>query len=186
MSWNSKCCSGGGYTFSCLVIIGIYAVLVSVAFTIVTSLYMTVESCENIEAEVAKVVKITHVDALNQDNSYNGVKEPVDGDGVLGEHHHQVFCDCGTQAIWSFFEIIVLVAAVTGLLFMAVMIVGMCRGTFLKSRERRLRSEKEKIDKMEQDKVNEVLARVARGELVVPADQPGSMPRTGSKIELPA
>ena len=185
MSRNSKCCSGGGYTFGCLVIVGVYGVLVSVAFTIVTSLYMTVESCENIEAEIAKVVKITHVDALNQDNSYNGVKEPVDGDGVLGEHDHQVFCDCGTQAIWSFFEIIVLVAAVTGLLFMAVMIVGMCRGTFLKSRERRLRSEKEKIDKMEQDKVNEVLARVARGELEVP-DQPGSMPKTGSKIELPA
>ena len=68
---------------------------------------------------------------------------------------------------------------------MAVTIVGMCRGTFLKSRERRLRSEKEQIDKMEQDKVNEVLARVARGELEVP-DQPGSMPKTGSKIELPA
>ena len=183
MSRHSKCCSGGGYTFSCLVIIGIYGVLVSAAFTIVTSLYMTVESCEKIEAEVAKVVKITHVDALNQDNSYNGmVKEPVDEDEVLGEHHHQVFCDCGTQAIWSFFEIIVLVAAVTGLLFMAATIVGMCRGTFLKSRERRLRSEKEKIEKKEQDKVNEVLARVARGELEVP----GSMPKTGSKIELPA
>ena len=186
MSRNSKCCSGGGYTFGCLVIVGVYGVLVSVAFTIVTSLYMTVESCENIEAEIAKVVKITHVDAFNQDNSYNGVQEPVDGDeDVVGSHDHKVFCDCGTQAIWSFFEIIVLVAAVTGLLFMAVMIVGMCRGTFLKSRERRLRSEKEKIDKMEQEKVNEVLARVASGELEVP-DKPGSMPKTGSKIELPA
>ena len=186
MSRNSKCCSGGGYTFGCLVIIGIYGVLVSVAFTIVTSLYMTVESCENIEAEIAKVVKITHVDAFNQDNSYNGVQESVDGDeGVLGEHDHKIFCDCGTQAIWSFFEIIVLVAAVTGLLFMAVMIVGMCRGTFLKSPERRLRSEKDKKDKMDQEKVNEVLARVASGELEVP-DKPGSKPKTGSKIELPA
>ena len=186
MSRNSKCCSGGGYTFGCLVIIGIYGVLVSVAFTIVTSLYMTVESCENIEAKIAKVVKITHVEAFNQDNSYNGVQEPVDGDeGVLGEHDHKVFCDCGTQAIWSFFEIIVLVAAVTGLLFMAVMIVGMCRGTFLKSRERRLKSEKDKKDKMDQEKINEVLARVASGELEVP-DKPGSKPKTGSKIELPA
>ena len=87
-----------------------------------------------------------------------------------------MFCDCGTQAIWSFFEIIVLVAAVTGLLFMAVMIVGMCRGTFLKSRERRLRSEKEKKYKVDQEKINEVLAKVASGELEVPDKQ-----KAGSK-----
>ena len=182
MSRNSRGCSGGGFTFGCLVIIGVYAVLISVAFTIVTALYMTVESCEKIEADIAKVVKVTHVDAFNQDNSYNGVQEPVDeGDEVVGRHDHKVFCDCGTQAIWSFFEIIVLVAAVTGLLFMAVMIVRMCRGTFLKSRERRLRSEKEKKDKIDQEKTNEVLARVASGELEVP-----DKPKTGSKIELPA
>jgi len=121
---------------------------------------MTVESCEKIEAEIAKVVKVTHVDAFNQDNSVNGVQEPVDGEQeVVKRNDHKVFCDCGTQAIWSFFEIIVLVAAVTGLLFMAVMIVGMCRGTFLKSRERRLRSEKEKNDKIDQEKTNEVLAK---------------------------
>ena len=180
MSRNSKCCSGGGYTFGCLVIVGVYAVLISVALTIVTALYMTVESCEKIEAEIAKVVKVTHVDAFNQDNSVNGVKEPVDGEEEVERHDHRVYCDCGTQAIWSFFEIIVLVAAVTGLLFMAVMIVGMCRGTFLKSRERRLGSEKEK-NKIEQDQINQVLARVASGELEVP-----DRPKTGSKIELPS
>ena len=59
--------------------------------------------------------------------------------------------------------------------------VGMCRGTFLKSRERRLRSEKEKNDKIDQGKTNEVLARVASGELEVP-----DRPKTGSKIELPS
>ena len=68
MSRNSRGCSGGGFTFGCLVIIGVYAVLISVAFTIVTALFMTVESCEKIEAEIAKVVKVTHVDAFNQDN----------------------------------------------------------------------------------------------------------------------
>ena len=183
MPRNNKCCSGGGYTFGCLVVVGAYAVLISVAFTIVTALYMTSStSCEKIEAENAKVVKVTHVDAFNQDNSVNGVQEPVDGEEeVVKRHDHKVFCDCGTQAIWSFFEIIVLVSAVTGLLFMAVMIVGMCRGTSLKSRERRLRSEKEKNDKIEQDQINQVLARVASGELEVP-----DRPKTGSKIELPS
>ena len=182
MPWNNKCCSGAGYTFGCLVVVGAYAVLISVAFTIVTALYMTSStSCEKIEAENAKVVTVTHVDVLNQDNSVNGVKEPVDGEEEVERHDHRVYCDCGTQAIWSFFEIIVLVAAVTGLLFMAVMIVGMCRGTFLKSRERRLRSEKEKKDIIEQDRTNEVLARVASGELEVP-----DRPKTGSKIELPS
>ena len=41
---------------------------------------------------------------------------------------------------------------------------------------------KKKIEKKEQDKVNEVLARVASGELEIP----GSMPKSASKIELPA
>ena len=183
MSRNSRGCSGGGgFTFGCLVIIGVYAVLISVAFTIVTALYMTVGSCEKIEANEAKVVKTTHIDVFNQDNSYNGAQETVDeGDEVVRRHEHQVFCDCGTEAIWSFFEIIVLIAAVTGLLFMTVMIVGMCRGTFLKSRERRLKSEKEKQDKIKKDQENEILARVVSGELEIPTL------KTGSKnIELPS
>ena len=184
MSRNSRGCSGGGgFTFGCLVIIGVYAVLISVAFSIVTALYMTLETCEKIEADVAKVVKTTHIDVFNQDNSYNGAQETVDeGDEVVRRHEHQVFCDCGTEAIWSFFEIIDLVAAVTGLLFMTVMIVGMCRGTFLKSRERRLKSEKDKKDKMDKEKEDEFLARVARGELEIP-----DRLKTGSKnIELPS
>ena len=185
----SRNCSGGGYTFGCLVIIGVYGVLISVAFTIVTALYMTVESCEKIEAEIARVVKVTHVDAFNQDNSYNGVQEPVEPVDEEEEvdkchpHDHKIFCDCGTQGIWTFFEIIVMVAAVTGLLFMATMIIGMCRGTFVKSRERRLRSEKEKKDKMEEENIKAVLAKLASGELEVPETQ-----KTGSKnskIELP-
>ena len=177
MSRSSRGCSGGGgFTFGCLVIIGVYAVLISVAFTIVTA------CCEKIEADVAKVVKTTHIDVFNQDNSYNGAQETVDeGDEVVGRHEHHVFCDCGTEAIWSFFEIIVLIAAVTGLLFMTVMIVGMCRGTFLKSCERRLKSEKEKQDKIDKEKENEFLARVASGELEIPTL------KTGSKnIELPS
>ena len=133
-------------------------------------------------SKLAKVVKTTHIDVFNQDNSYNGAQETVDeGDEVVRRHEHQVFCDCGTEAIWSFFEIIVLIAAVTGLLFMAVMIVGMCRGTFLKSRERRLKSEKEKQDKIDKEKENEILARVVSGELEIPTL------KTGSKnIELPS
>ena len=52
----------------------------------------------------------------------------------------------------------------------------------MKSRERRLRSEKEKKDKIDQEKTNEVLARVASGELEIPDKS-----KTGSKnIELPS
>ena len=65
---------------------------------------------------------------------------------------------------------------------MAVTIVGMCRGTFLKSRERRLKSEKEKQDEIEKEKKDEFLAKVARGELEIP-----DRLKTGSKnIELPS
>ena len=52
-----------------------------------------------------------------------------------------------------------------------------------KSRERRLRSEKEKKDKMEEENIKAVLAKLASGELEVPETQ-----KTGSKnskIELP-
>ena len=81
----------------------------------------------------------------------------------------------------SFFEVTVLVAAITGLIFMTSMCLGMIRGTFLKSREKRLKSEKEKNDKIQKDQVDAVLLRVASGELTVP-----NRPRTGSEIELPS
>ena len=133
-----------------------YAVLISISFAIVTALYMTSTNtgCENIEAENAKVMAVTHVDFLNQDNSINGgdnVKEPVDGKEVTERHAHRVYCDCGTQAIMSFFEVTVLVAAITGLIFMTSMCIGMIRETFLKSREKRLKSKKEKNDKIQKD-----------------------------------
>ena len=183
MPRNSKCCSGGGYAFGCLVVVGAYAVLISISFAIVTALYMTSTStgCENIEAENAKVVTVTHVDLLNQDNSVNGVKEPVDEKEETEGHAHRVYCDCGTQAIMSFFIVTVLVTAITGLIFMTSMCLGMIRGTFLKSREKRLKSEKEKNDKIQKDQVDAVLLRVASGEVVVP-----NRPRTGSEIELPS
>ena len=182
MPRNNKCCSWGGYAFGCLVVVGAYAVLISISFAFVTALYMTSSTgCEKIEAENAKVVTVTHVDLLNQDNLVNGVKEPVAEKEETEGHAHRVYCNCGTQAIMSFFEITVLVAAITGLIFMAAMFVGLIRGTFLKSREKRLKSEKEKNDKIQKDQVDAVLLRVASGELVVP-----NRPRTGSEIELPS
>ena len=129
---------------------GTYSILISISFAIVTALYMTSTNtgCE----KNAKVMAITHVDFLNQDNSVNGgdsVKEPDNGDGepddgeeVTKMHAHRVYCDCGTQAIMSFFEVTVLVAAITGLIFMTAMFFGLLRGTFLKSREKRLNLKK--------------------------------------------
>ena len=96
-------------------------------------------------------------------------------------HAHRVYCDCGTQAIMSFFEVTVLVAAITGRIFMTAMFFGLLRGTFLKSREKRLNLKKEKNDKIQKDQVDAVLLRVASGELTVP-----NRPRTGSEIELPS
>ena len=183
MPGSSRCCLGGGYTFGCLVVVGAYAVLISISFAIVTALYMTSTKtgCENIEAENAKVMAVTHVDFLNQDNSINGgdnVKEP---DEVTEMHAHRVYCDCGTRAIMSFFEVTVLVAAITGLIFMTAMFFGLLRGTFLKSREKRLNLEKIKNEKIQKDQEDAVLLRIAKGELTVP-----NQPRTGSSIELPS
>ena len=74
MPGSSRCCLGGGYTFGCLVVVGTYSVLISISFAIVTALYMTSTNtgCENMEAKNAKVMAITHVDFLNQDNSVKG------------------------------------------------------------------------------------------------------------------
>ena len=196
MPGSSRCCLGGGYTFGCLVVVGTYSVLISISFTIVTALYMTSTNtgCENMEAKNAKVMAITHVDFMNQDNSINGgdnVKEPDDGERGDGNsddgeevaklHTHRAYCDCGTQAIMSFFEVTVLVAAITGLIFMTTMFFGLLRGTFLKSREKRLNLKKMKDEKIQKDQEDAVLLRIAKGELTVP-----NQPRPGSSIELPS
>ena len=196
MLGSSRCCLGGGHTFGCLVVVGTYSVLISISFAIVTALYLTSTNsgCENMEAKNAKVMAITHVDFMNQDNSVNGgdnVKEPDDGEPGDGKpddgeevakmHAHRVYCDCGTQAIMSFFEVTVLVAAITGLIFMTAMFFGLLRGTFLKSREKRLNLKKMKDEKIQKDQEDAVLLRIAKGEFTVP-----SQPRTGSSIELPS
>ena len=81
----------------------------------------------------------------------------------------------------SFFEVTVLVAAITGLIFMTAMFFGLLRGTFLKSREKRLNLEKIKNEKIQKDQEDAVLLRIAKGELTVP-----NQPRTDSLIELPS
>ena len=189
MPGSSKCCLGGGVTFGCLVIVGVYAVLISISFAIVTALYMTnTGGCDNIEAENVKVMDITHVDVFNQGNSVNGanVKEPVDGvpedDGEEAQaHSHRVYCDCGTQAVMTFFEIIVLVAAITGMIFMVSMCLGFVRGTFLNHRQKQINLKKEKDEKLQRDREEAVLKKIAMGELTVPKPQV-----SGSAIEVPS
>ena len=189
MPGSSKCCLGGGVTFGCLVIVGVYAVLISISFAIVTALYLTnTGGCDNIEADTVKVMDITHVDVLNQDNSVNGatVMEPVDGeeedDGKEAQaHSHRVYCDCGTQAVLTFFEIIVLVAAITGMIFMVSMCLGFVRGTFLNHRQKQINLKKEKDEKLQRDREEAVLKKIAMGELTVP-----KQPMSGSAIEVPS
>ena len=81
----------------------------------------------------------------------------------------------------SFFEVTVLVAAITGLIFMTTMFFGLLRGTFLKSREKRLNLKKMKDEKIQKDQEDAVLLRIAKGELTVP-----SQPKPGSSIEVPS
>ena len=189
MPGSSKCCLGGGVTFGCLVIVGVYAVLISVSFAIVTALYMTnTGGCENIEADNLKVMDITHVDFLNQDNSVNSVdiKEPVDGvpedDGEEAKgHSHRVYCDCGTQAVMTFFEITVLVAAITGMIFMVSMFFGLLRGTFLNHRQKKINLKKEKDERLQREQEEAVLKKIALGKLAVP-----KQPMSGSAIEVPS
>ena len=63
----------------------------------------------------------------------------------------------------SFFEVIVLTAAVTGLVFMAAMVCGLIRGTYLKSRKK--------------DQEEKFMLRIQKGEL--------QLPKPGSSIEVP-
>ena len=85
-----------GLTAGCLVVMGVYAFLVSLAFIIVTIMYVTNQGCEEVVGENASVKSLVHEDILNQDNSHNGdVTEKAEKEGDHTGHTHAVICDCG-------------------------------------------------------------------------------------------
>ena len=53
---------GCGWTYGCLVVVGEYAFLISLAFVIVTAMYGTTQECEEVVAQNAEVKTIMHVD----------------------------------------------------------------------------------------------------------------------------
>ena len=74
-----------------------------------------------------------------------------------------------------------LIAAITGLIFMMTMCLGLIRGTFLRHKKRNLNLKKLAEEEEQKKRDEAVLLRIAAGELIVP-----SQPRTGSAIEVPS
>ena len=81
----------------------------------------------------------------------------------------------------TFFEITVLVAAITGMIFMVSMFFGLLRGTFLNHRQKKIKMKKEKDEKLQREQEEAVLKKIAMGELAVP-----KQPMSGSAIEVPS
>ena len=94
-------------------------------------MYGTTQECDEVKS-------IMHVDILNQDNSRNGEiteKTNEDKDDDEAVHTHNVVCDCGTWAMFTFFEIVVLVAVAVGLIYMVAITCGHFRGIYLKNKK---------------------------------------------------
>ena len=76
-------------------------------------MYVTTQECGEVVAQTAEGKSIMQFDILNQDNNRNGeitdkTVENKDDDEEV--HTHNVVCNCGTRAVFTFFfEIVVLV-----------------------------------------------------------------------------
>ena len=96
---------------------------------------------------------------MNQDNGNNGGSyENTEDDEKEGEanHTHKVICDCGTRAVFSFFEIVVLTAIGVGLTFMIAVVCGQGRDLFPKHKKIR-----EKKEKLRQEQAEEIVYKKA-------------------------
>ena len=111
-----------------------------------------------------------HVEILNQENSKNceindKTTENKDDDDEV--HTHNVVCDCGTWAMFTFFEIVVLVAVAVGLIYMVAITCGHFRGFYLKSKK--IKQNQQKLEKHKADEeldkkaVEKVLAEIRSG-----------------------
>ena len=99
--------------FSCLVAVGVYSVIISLAFVIVTvtALYATSSSdCKTTVNNAQNIKELVHYDILMVDNSKNGwdtlEKGSVDEEG----EPPTIVCNCGEKAVLTVFEVIVLIA----------------------------------------------------------------------------
>ena len=149
---------------------GAYAVLISLAFIVVTAMYVTTPTCGEVVAQTAEVKSIMHVDILNQDNSKNGEinDKTVDNKDEDGDvHTHNMVCDCGTRAMFTFFEIVVLVAVAIVLIYMVAITCGHFRGFYLKSKK--IKQNQQKLEKHKADEeldkkaVEKVLSEIQSG-----------------------
>ena len=126
-------------------------------------MYVTTQECDEVVGQNAEVKSIMHVDILNQDISRNGeitkrTDENKDDDKAV--HTHNVVYDCGTRAVFTFFEIVVVVAVGIGLTYMVAITCGHFCGIYLKNQKIKENQEKlqkqkdeEILDKKEREKV---------------------------------
>lgn len=86
---------GSGACF-CLAAVGVYSIIISLAFIIVTALYATRSyECKNTANHAKSIKELVHYDILAVDNSVNGEEtlEKKDDDGKPTT----IVCDCGEK-----------------------------------------------------------------------------------------
>ena len=138
--------------FSCLVAVGVYSVIISLAFVIVTALYATSSSdCKTTVNNAQNIKELVHYDILAVDNSMNGgetLEIPVDEEGKTPT----IICNCGEKAVLMVFKVIVLIAIAVFSIYVACRVTGHFCAIFLKSKQASL-LKREKAAQQARDKL---------------------------------
>ena len=142
----------GSAACGCLVAVGAYSVIISLAFVIVTILYSLESSdCTGVTVDHEQnIKKLVHYDIFAVDNSKNcgETVEKVDKDGEA----QTIICNCGEKAILTIFEMVVLIAIAIGMVYVACGVCGHFRSVYLKRQQVAL-PKKEKAEKKIRDKL---------------------------------
>ena len=115
----------GSGACSCLVTVGAYSVIISLAFVIVPILYSTSSSdCKTTANHAQNIKELDDYDILAVDSSKNGgetlEKGSVDEEGKPPT----IVCNCGEKAVLAVFEVIVLIAIAVFLVYIACGVTG--------------------------------------------------------------
>ena len=125
----------GSGACSCLVAVGVYSVIISLAFVIVTALYATSSSdCKTTVNNAQNIKELVHYDILAVDNSMNGgetLEIPVDEEGKTPT----IICNCGEKAVLMVFKVIVLIAIAVFSIYVACGVTGHFCAVFLKIKQ---------------------------------------------------
>ena len=123
---------GDAKTWGCLVAVGAYFVIISLAFVMVTILYATSSSdCKTTANHAKNIKELVHYNIFAVDNSKNGGETVEKGSVDEEGKSTTIVCNCGEKAVLTVFEVIVLIAIAVFLVYVACGVTGHFCAVFL-------------------------------------------------------